>query len=549
MVKSIIDIDVNDAAFKNFQGLFDKYQKQLAKMPDAWKAAGTEADKIKAAFLTQSALLLAQNESMRKLGKEEKDHVDRAAAAAGYWRGIARSTQSTAAHIASATKELLKWGALTSVFSGLVGAGGLFGIDRLALASGAGRRQAQGFGTTTGNRQAFGINYGRLVDPDSFLSNVNEARTDASKRSALYAAGLSEGDIAGKDTASIATALIPRLKSLADQTPDALLAQRLQAGGLGNLIGLEDFQRLKNTSATELANIGAGYARDKSGLAIGDSTNKAWQDFTVQMNRAGQVIENSFIKGLVSLSEPMAKLSDTLSKGIEKWIGGLTPAIETFASYLGSDKFQNDVKSFADGIASLAAATVNALRFLGVIPKSTDATSAGPRLTNPVDAAKKWAETGRAAPMQEGESFLGHLYRESAIGKFGNNNPWNVRPKSGIGFVRYPDEASGVQGAAWQLRQDIAVHHQDTLRQVVYGNAEHGGWTSTDRDSYLKGVSGRTGIAPDAKLSTDNDMIAKLLSAMAVQEGSKKAYPAKVVIEILNNTGGNAVVSASQLPQ
>ena len=44
--------------------------------------------------------------------------------------------------------------------------------------------------------------------------------------------------------------------------------------------------------------------RDVSRLNVGDPTLKAWQDFTDQMHRAGQQLENVFIKGLVALSGP-----------------------------------------------------------------------------------------------------------------------------------------------------------------------------------------------------------------------------------------------------
>ena len=108
----------------------------------------------------------------RYAAQERADKITRTMAEK--WQGIARSTKNVAANIAGATIQLLKWASITGLVSGLLGAGGLFGIDRLAFGVAAGRRSSLGLGTGIGEQRAFGANFGRLVDPDSFLSAVAE---------------------------------------------------------------------------------------------------------------------------------------------------------------------------------------------------------------------------------------------------------------------------------------------------------------------------------------------------------------------------------------
>src|SRR5664279_4788203 len=48
--KSVIDIEIQDAAFKEFVALFEKYQSQLGKMPGQWGKVGEQTKKGVAGF-------------------------------------------------------------------------------------------------------------------------------------------------------------------------------------------------------------------------------------------------------------------------------------------------------------------------------------------------------------------------------------------------------------------------------------------------------------------------------------------------------------------
>jgi hypothetical protein len=374
-VKSVIEIEVQDGAFEKFAAQYRKYQDLLAKSPGLWNKTNLEVKKAQSHFQQMVQDRIVANEQA-KLAAKAQDVADKATEReARSWRDMARSSKDFATNIGKATTSLLRWASLTTVISGIVGLGGLFGIDRLAAGVAAGRRSSAGLGMSIGEQSAFEVNYGRLVNP-GFLGAVSEATSDASKRYALYASGLSERDIAGRSTGDVATALIQALKRKADATPTALLGQMLSTGP-GQFIGLDEARRLKARGAGELATYGAGYGTDVRRLGLTDSDARKWENFIVKLDEAGKTIETGFIRkiaplapGLTALSESITRTIESLfgdSKRLNKWIEQFGQGIETFGKYLGSEKFQNDVKSFADAVGSLAESVVSALRALGVI--------------------------------------------------------------------------------------------------------------------------------------------------------------------------------------
>jgi tail lysozyme len=376
-VKSIVDIAVNDEAFQRFQATFEKYQSQLAKMPASWAKMGQQAKEQRTTFEAVVAAMMAQSELSDKVSTSESKSERAARSMSQSWLGMARSTGTVAKNILSATTSLLKWTALTGVFSGLLGAGGLFGIDRLAAGAAAGRRSAMGLGVSYGEQKSFEVNYARLVDPQTFLSNVNGVLTDLSKRNALYGAGLTESQIKGKDTAEVAALLIPHLKQIADRTPTAQLQQVLSAYGLDQFVSVQDMERFKAMSPAEFAQMQRGYTSGRGRFAQDDATLKKWQDFSTKLQTAGSTIESVFIRGLVRLEPGLEKLTDSFTKTVtaflgsdtvKHWLDALGPALEGFGKYIGSKQFQDDVATFAANVGLLSQAIVKGLQWLNIIP-------------------------------------------------------------------------------------------------------------------------------------------------------------------------------------
>ena len=391
-VKSVIDVDINDGAFKKFAALFDKYQQALSKTPEQWakvekSAAGTAltAETLVAALAAHARATKLATDEQRKAKEEQQRMADEARRTEISWSKITGWSQGFARNIAGATSAILKWTTITTALTGVAGIGSLYGLDRLGSDVGYNRRGAQGFGVSYGEQRSFGVNYGRLVDTGSFLGGVNSALTDVTQRSALYGAGLTDSDLSGKDTAQVASLLLPRLKALADRTPNSQLGQLLSSRGLDRLgVSVQDLERLKATSPGELGGIAASYKAGVGAFNLQDATAKKWQDLDVQLTAAKTNIENVFVRGLTPLVPALEKFSQSVVKAVATFfsnpnlnqdIEDFGKGIETFAKYLGSKKFTDDVKTFADDVAYAAAKITGALKWLGLLPGSTSNTS------------------------------------------------------------------------------------------------------------------------------------------------------------------------------
>jgi hypothetical protein len=69
-----------------------------------------------------------------------------------------------------------------------------------------------------------------------------------------------------------------------------------------------------------------------------------------------------------------------------------------------------------------------------------------------------------------------------------------------------------------------------------------------DTAEYIRHVVKTTGLGANDRLNlNDPAILAKLISAMSTKEGAGNRVSEGAVIQIFNNTGGNAVVSSSQL--
>jgi hypothetical protein len=637
-VKSVIDIDVNDGAFQRFSELFAKYQDQLKKTPDAWKkvsdevettiskttegveGVGDATEKVNVAAAATSVLFhqtfVHVNNQAAAVGTIAKNQtaVTRAASAqSNHWKDMARNAKTFAGHIGDATRSILRWSALTGVFTGLLGAGGLFGIDRLAHNAGNSRRNSLGLGVSVGEEKAFGLNYGRVVDPASFLGGVNESLHDVTKRVGLYGAGLTEKDLAGKDTAGVAAELIPALKKIADQTPEAMMAQVLKARYLDQFVTLEEFQSLKNTPASEVAQYGRQYQADSKSLDLNQDMLKKWQDFQVQLHRAGEQIETTFIKGLTPLAEPLGHLSEAFTKTLEsllaapklkEWIEDLAVGIKKFGDYLLTDKFQEDVKNFVvkvgdfvTGIENFVTAISNGTKFItdlftgktqGVNGPLTDDNPNAPGspafyAAHPEIKRPDWSLGGGSAPEYKDPDFkpppdtwynpmtwhwnLRKDYNKfaglegasrlpegllNAVEKQESSGDGNAISKAGAqGYFQFMpdtakrygvdvhDEASSATGAA-QYITDLRKQFGGSLVKALA--AYNWGEDNLQKDIDKYGADWRSHLPKETE-----DYLAKILPKiqMAPPPAGKGG---NVSISIQNNTGGNAVVSASQLP-
>jgi hypothetical protein len=269
---------------------------------------------------------------------------------------MGRTTKAVSAHIKDATTSLLRWTGLLGAVGGLLGAGGLFGIDRMAANVASQRTSTRGRGVSIGEQSAF-RNFERYGIDSSFLDTVNDLKSDPTKSWSLATLGVDSNGSNG-DTA---IALLKAMRQRAKSTPDSQLGLLDKQTGLS--MGSNTWRTLHDSSDKEFNSTLAAFARDKKSLGVNDSTAEAWQNFTRQMQRAGQPLENIFVNKLVKLEPSLERLSSAFvalvgtvmgSQGVKDGIDGLAHWLDELGKQIETGKFQESVRTFIDGVGGLA---------------------------------------------------------------------------------------------------------------------------------------------------------------------------------------------------
>ncbi|HCS6515406.1 TPA: lytic transglycosylase domain-containing protein [Escherichia coli] len=379
VAKSIVDIDVNDDKFVAFMERFREYQSALDDLPEAWRVAAVgigesskqtekakgEAKELGAEFNAVAEAILTINSGIDRLNtnledsKKKQDEFNKSTRSAkGFLSDATKDAKSLAWHIKEATASLLSWGGIVGIFTGVLGVGGLFGINRLAATTGAQRFTSLGLGTSIGALDSTAINYQKaLGNPAGTLGAIRDSQMDLSKRWTFQAMGINNPD---QDPAKLLPQMIRNARDIFVQNGSTL--QGAQAHGLTNFFTLDDLNRFKNMSDEEITAMEKRAQQDARMLQITDQQARQWQDFNVQLDYSSQSIRNTFVRGLGPLTPQLSKLSDALSGAIDtvlkspelgKWIDALARGIERFGNYLSSPEFTSDVLSFMDGVKRL----------------------------------------------------------------------------------------------------------------------------------------------------------------------------------------------------
>jgi Transglycosylase SLT domain len=537
-VKSIISVDVDDSQFKRFQELFSKYTAQLAQSPVIWKAVNKEQATLAANAQKMTAALLSQSQIYRENADQNRRIATQAATSERLWSNMSKTTKSVASNIAHATFELGKWTSILGAVGGLLGAGGLFGIDRLAERVTNQRNSALGLGLSIGQQKAFGVNFGGTLDTDSFLSWVNQMELDITKQGPSFRL-LGHGTTG--DTAKDTIELIDSIRNLARSVRDPRLLQPVLAGrGLAGIIAPEEARRLRDMSDAEYQQRRRGFARDSGALNINDTTASTWASFNRQLDRAGSEIFRVFVNGLTPLIPSLEKISAGFTKFIGVLLGSdlvkdgidnLAKWLNDFAGKISKPEFLNKVSQFTSDIGGLADA-------IHVVTHPISST------VNPID--KALANTFGRIPFHNfisdlesslnlPKGVLNLINQKEASGKLyvpdssgGAIGPMQIKPATGAAFGYTADQLrdpeTNVRAGAQVFAAELKRFHGDVLKALA---GYHLG--DTTLDPILKAhPKDWQDFLPD-----------KYLSNVGRQGG--------MYIIVQNNTGGSAGVSVSQL--
>ena len=402
---------------------------------------------------------------------------------------------------------------------------------------------------------------------------------DLSKRWQFQALGINNPD---QDPAKLLPQLIRNARDIFVKNGSTL--QGANAYGLTNFFSLDDLNRFKNMSDEEIDAMERRAQKDAKLLQITDQQARQWQDFNVQLDYSGQSIRNTFVRGLGPLTPQLSKLSDALAGAIDtvlqspelgKWIDGLAGGIERFGNYLASPEFTKDVDSFMAGIEKLGALIGKVYDW--VVGKTdisvSDVTSGSsilsdkkvtdpktgqtytpgseddPRVWGWLKGVKRFFSSGDVKPVDPTPADVSAKGRTIAD-RF--NNPTNLRWAEGYGthntqsgkFAVFPTLDEGVLASAKQL-QIYGTRGINTVSEIAKKWAPS---NENDTAEYIRHVVKTTGLGANDRLNlNDPAILAKLISAMSTKEGAGNRVSEGAVIQIFNNTGGNAIVSSSQL--
>lgn len=411
VAKSIVDIDVNDDKFVAFMERFREYQSALDDLPEAWRVAavgigesskqtekakgeakglGAEFNAVAEAILTINSGIDRLNANLEDSNKKQDEFNKKAGQGQGFINQAKKDAKELAGHIKEATASLLSWGGIVGIFTGVIGVGGLFGINRLAATTGAQRFTSLGLGTSIGALDSTAINYQKaLGNPAGTLGAIRDSQMDLSKRWTFQAMGINSPD---QDPAKLLPQMIRNARDIFVQNGSTL--QGAQAHGLTNFFTLDDLNRFKHMSDEEITAMEKRAQQDARMLQITDQQARQWQDFNVQLDYSSQSIRNTFVRGLGPLTPQLSKLSDALAGAIDtvlrspelgKWIDALAGGIERFGNYLASPAFTSDVESFMSGVKKLALTIMDVIGlFTGEISISDFANKHSTILSNDV---------------------------------------------------------------------------------------------------------------------------------------------------------------------
>jgi hypothetical protein len=178
----ILAVEIDDSAFSEFKRKFDEYEAAVKTMPKHWQQSSGEITAQRPNFEKPIAGVdnLYRAMELATISQSASSRVLEATGLA--WTGIWRSGKLFRSDIVHATQSLMHWTKLTAVFSGLLGAGGLFGINRMAASVAGQRTSAAGLGISYGEQASFLTNFGRLGNAEGILQGFSEAETDVSNK-------------------------------------------------------------------------------------------------------------------------------------------------------------------------------------------------------------------------------------------------------------------------------------------------------------------------------------------------------------------------------
>lgn len=554
--KPIIQIQVDDAKFKAFLDLFQKYSEQLDKMPAMWKQVQSAMDASSVGMHAASYALVDAASAMAQLRDDASKTVldqDKFAksteAAAQSTEKIKNTNKKIREDVDFTTKSLLKW----------LGIGGAFGagmeiaqriggfITGTAGAAVGLSRTAGMMGITPGQLQAANTAYSPYFDVGSLLSNINQIKMDPSKMKTWQAMGLNDSDLKTKNAAELLPEVLQGIQQTFQKANSmgAAGGPYLQSIGMDNLVSTDVARRIAALSDEELKNAQKMYDDDKEKLDLSKETLDTWTHITQQVDLAGASLKNTMIaaatdayntihgKNTEKQDAEVRSNWDTFRAAVKDFMGLPLPRGVSFAQAgaIYSDDFWNTIhpdqqrvdrpvtfgKLNRGGGSGSGGGTGGMSEFI-----SQTASSMG---VSPALADFIWmieSNRGKNAGLSSGMA-LGDFQLKSGTA-------------SDMGVTDRTDPRQSAMGGIKYLARLLKEFHGDIEKAVVSYNA--GDKTVKDAISTY-GDQWRSHLKPEAQ-KYDRALMDFLRQQQSVARNTR--------VDIKNDSGGDVNVKASQLP-
>ena len=575
--KKVIEIDVQDGAFKRFAAAFDAFSQALKKSPDeikalnkaveagataAAKGADKETEAVKkrtAAKKTESTADAAtskrKDEDRKKDEKREREQIDAANKQATLRkknreedskaaRDLAKWTADIAWNTGKAALSFAKWATIGGITTG-------FGFGALASGASNARRQSQGLGIDSGELRAAQVNFGKYINPETMLDNIANAKSSFGGQNLFGRFGVNPN---GKDPAALLAEMLPKMVDAFNRVGG--MEEPAKAMGLLDFASMAELRRLSGLPKGELSATIGRYQTDRANLHVEDEDNRQWQSFLVSLHRAGQTIETSLIKHLAVLAPKLENFAKAISTALDtflknhdlsKWLDTFATGIEKVATFLGSNEFQSDIGKFMHAMHKVAT-------FLGKV-FDDDPDPMSPAAHPDMKPVGKWAAAGHVYGAlwdhlmgndSEKAKRVGSLEGQYKLPKGLLDTVWalesarganNSVSSAGAGgdFQIIPGVAAGygvkdrwnfsqASDAAARMLRDLLKHYGGDAQKALAGY--NWGMGNLDKDIAAHGKDWRQFVPRETASYLDRSNI-------------------KVVIE--NNTGGNAQTTVAAL--
>jgi len=499
VAKSVIEIDVNDEKFKAFQQAFDRYQKILDQQSKKWEQV---------------------NKAFDGINKKQKDFNKSVQDGSKGLKDAVITTGNIARNMASAALSAAKWIAFGAI-------GGGFGLGGIAASASDYRKQAQGLGISTGHLRASNNCFVLYINPEATLGNIADIQSDVSRQQILARLGAQPGQNAAQNLPAIIQNAIGQFKAGGQNK------QFAEALGLTQVFSLEELRRLASLNEQELQKVIAQYQKDAKALEVDDAASRQWQDFWVNLKRAGNTIETSLIKNLTALTPKLIELSDAVAKAIDDFLSSkqFKDALNDFIGYINSPEGKQAISDFFEGLKIVAQFIGKTFGAIPDVKRGLEI--AGNNIFRGGDVTKTALQTFMDAGFNKTQAtgLVANLHAESGL------NPAAVGDSGkAYGIAQWhPDRQAefekvygkSIKGSSLQEQMDFVIYELTHKEQKALAQFQK---AKTTEEAV------KAGLAYERPANPEKELVRRTNIANSIE------------VKVFNNTGGNAIATAQAMP-